>query len=369
LLSYRPVPLLLILRARHDCRTYALATQAVTNFTIMSTDPSAPPAISPAAAAAAGAVAPSGSAAASLEITPDDALTFSVRGTGSKCVMTLRNPDEEGHVAFKVKTTQPRRYLVRPNQGLIPPQKSEEVTILLVDKDRAALLRDFDQIGPPALEGCKDKFLVQCCHAPLKFVSDHASKIGREAGEALTAMWGASGAGGRTVSNKKLQVRHVAGEGGTAATPSVGVAADRVKVEIGSAPVASPENISAMSSDQILTEVTQLRKKYDELVAFSVNLTAERDILNNTLEQTKRDLNREQAARMSDERSGESSARRYISKGVKSGSNTSKKFGLLHLGIAAVLFFFVGRMMGPRSQECVLPVQTSTVEEIVTEEL
>ena len=44
-----------------------------------------------------------------------------------------------------------------------------------------------------------------------------------------------------------------------------------------------------------------LRKKYDELVAFSVNLTAERDILNNALEQAKRDLNREMAARMSAE--------------------------------------------------------------------
>ena len=40
-------------------------------------------------------------------------------------------------------------------------------------------------------------------------------------------------------------------------------------------------------------EISSLRRKYDELVTFSVNLTAERDILNNTLEQTKRELNRE----------------------------------------------------------------------------
>ena len=45
--------------------------------------------------------------------------------------------------------------------------------------------------------------------------------------------------------------------------------------------------------EQMFAEISTLSRKYDELVTFSVNLTAERDILNNTLEQTKRDLNRE----------------------------------------------------------------------------
>lgn len=59
-----------------------------------------------------------------------------------------------------------------------------------------------------------------------------------------------------------------------------------------------------MSPDQLQDEVSSLRRKYDELVAFSVNLTAERDILNNTLEQTKRDLNRESATRTALEKQG-----------------------------------------------------------------
>ena len=59
-----------------------------------------------------------------------------------------------------------------------------------------------------------------------------------------------------------------------------------------------------MNSDQLHEEVASLRRKYDELVAFSVNLTAERDILNNTLEQTKRDLNREMATRSALEKQG-----------------------------------------------------------------
>lgn len=49
-------------------------------------------------------------------------------------------------------------------------------------------------------------------------------------------------------------------------------------------------NVEGMNKEQLVTEITNLDRKYDELVAFSVNLTAERDMLNNALEQTKREL-------------------------------------------------------------------------------
>jgi hypothetical protein len=59
-----------------------------------------------------------------------------------------------------------------------------------------------------------------------------------------------------------------------------------------------------MTPPQLFAEISSLRKKYDELVSFSVNLTAERDILNNTLEQTKRELNKEAANRSALENRG-----------------------------------------------------------------
>ena len=65
------------------------------------------------------------------------------------------------HPSSQVKTTQPRRYLVRPNQGLIKHGQSEEVTIILVDKEKQILLNEFEQIGPGAIESSKDKFLIQ----------------------------------------------------------------------------------------------------------------------------------------------------------------------------------------------------------------
>merc|ERR1711933_214326 len=84
-------------------------------------------------------------------------------------------------------------------------------------------------------------------------------------------------------------------------------------------------SLDRMSKDQLFSEVTNLRKKYDELVAFSVNLTAERDILNNTLEQTKRELNRELAQRSALENKGAGGA--SDRKGLDSSSGKSGSSG------------------------------------------
>merc|ERR1711957_309736 len=93
-----------------------------------------------------------------------------------------------------------------------------------------------------------------------------------------------------------------------------------------------------MSPEQLLSEVTNLRRKYDELVSFSVNLTAERDILNNTLEQTKRELNREMGARASlENRTGDVAGGGSAVKSEKSSGLAPFTFLFISL-----LFFFIG---------------------------
>lgn len=62
----------------------------------------------------------------------------------------LKNPHSDP-VAFKVKTTAPKQYCVRPNSGRIEPGKDVEVQILL-----QAMKED-----PPPDAKCRDKFLVQ----------------------------------------------------------------------------------------------------------------------------------------------------------------------------------------------------------------
>ncbi|CUA69969.1 putative protein C17C9,12 [Schizosaccharomyces pombe 972h-] [Rhizoctonia solani] len=64
--------------------------------------------------------------------------------------LTVTNHNDQP-VAFKVKTTAPKLYCVRPNSGVIEPGDSVDVAVLL-----QAMRED-----PPLSTKCKDKFLVQ----------------------------------------------------------------------------------------------------------------------------------------------------------------------------------------------------------------
>ncbi|XP_068650811.1 vesicle-associated protein 2-1-like [Aristolochia californica] len=67
----------------------------------------------------------------------------------SYCDLKVVN-NSEHHVAFKVKTTSPRKYFVRPNTGIIQPWDSCAITVTLQAQ------REY----PPDMQ-CKDKFLLQ----------------------------------------------------------------------------------------------------------------------------------------------------------------------------------------------------------------
>ena len=54
-----------------------------------------------------------------LSLSPETLIFALSRGDEPTVSLTLRNTSKVDQFAFKVKTTQPKRYLVRPNQGLI----------------------------------------------------------------------------------------------------------------------------------------------------------------------------------------------------------------------------------------------------------
>lgn len=62
----------------------------------------------------------------------------------------MSNPNNQP-VAFKVKTTAPKQYCVRPNSGRIEPGEKIEVQVLLQPMKEE----------PPSSAKCRDKFLVQ----------------------------------------------------------------------------------------------------------------------------------------------------------------------------------------------------------------
>ena len=66
----------------------------------------------------------------------------------------LTNPTNRD-VCFKVKTTAPRRYCVRPNAARIPPNQTVKVEVVVQAMD-----------AYPPEDKCKDKFLVQMAWLP-----------------------------------------------------------------------------------------------------------------------------------------------------------------------------------------------------------
>ncbi|XP_009389057.2 vesicle-associated protein 1-3 [Musa acuminata AAA Group] len=84
-----------------------------------------------------------------LKIHPSELkLPFEVKKQSS-CCMQLTNKTDH-YVAFKVKTTSPKKYSVRPNMGVVLPKSTISITVTMQAHKEV----------PPDLQ-CKDKFLVQ----------------------------------------------------------------------------------------------------------------------------------------------------------------------------------------------------------------
>lgn len=69
--------------------------------------------------------------------------------------LSLHNPTGE-RIAFKVKTTNPKKYCVRPSSGFVDPQTTKDVQVIMQAQ------REY----PANMADCKDKFLVQWVSLP-----------------------------------------------------------------------------------------------------------------------------------------------------------------------------------------------------------
>ncbi|GFQ08397.1 vesicle-associated protein 2-2, partial [Phtheirospermum japonicum] len=78
----------------------------------------------------------------------------------SSCAVHLANATDQ-YVAFKVKTTSPKKYCVRPNVGIIKPKSTCDFTVTMQAQKSA----------PPEMQ-CKDKFLIQSTVVPFGTTED-----------------------------------------------------------------------------------------------------------------------------------------------------------------------------------------------------
>ncbi|XP_028759815.1 vesicle-associated protein 2-2 [Neltuma alba] len=89
-----------------------------------------------------------------LEIEPHELKFFFELKKQSSCLVQLANKSDQ-YVAFKVKTTSPKKYCVRPNIGIVKPNSRSDFTVTM----------QAQRLMPPGME-CKDKFLIQSTVVP-----------------------------------------------------------------------------------------------------------------------------------------------------------------------------------------------------------
>lgn len=116
-------------------------------------------------------------------------LTFPV-AIGKAAVQTLRATNSTSNAyTFKVKTTNPKRYSVRPNVGVVQPGQEVTVTVQL------PALKEV----PADMQKCKDKFQVLTLQLDPKVSEELQTKPEDAKRAELTAIWASDSAKDATV--------------------------------------------------------------------------------------------------------------------------------------------------------------------------
>lgn len=290
-----------------------------------------------------------------VAVTPSDTITFSlVRNTSPKTVLKVTNVSN-GKVAFKIKTTQPSWYYVRPNQQILDVDQSEEVTIVLVDVE---CNRYLDQLAVDQADKQleKHRFLVQSKSIDDSTFDKISALSHNNRTDEYNRIWD-SGKDDRK--NQKLKVEFIIPESSgttkderdSSAPLSVSEQMEVVRKRLPKSESSGttsilpiPENI-ASNPDLLFAELQNLRKKYDAVVEYTVHLTAERDFHFTQLEEMRRDLNKEKSRGKSSPNSSASVATRTS----KSNNNNGEKvtstagFSFFVLIFVGLIAFLLGR--------------------------
>lgn len=160
------------------------------------------------------------------------------------CVLDVRHPGTSSElIAFKIKTSNRRRYLVQPSKGLLHPGQSKTIIIRLHEDER----RSEKELNKP-----NDKFLVQSCEVPDDVVAK--SVFGGHSEESIDVLdqtWKNVTQNDRTIFQRRMRVHH------------------EFIDEYPQAYYSKLTPIEEMSPNQIIKELRKLRVKYSELLVIS----------------------------------------------------------------------------------------------------
>lgn len=278
------------------------------------------------------------SSAPIISVEPPSTLVFKLeRGVQSRAVLKVTNTSQQ-KVVFKVKTTQPTWYYVRPNQQVLDVGASEDVNILLVDTESNRFL---DQLAANVnntdkLE--KHRFLVQSKVIEEDVFQKIRMLPSAEKADELSKLWDGPKDEKKNIKLKvdfkfpeNLQPSPYLQPPTTANTENLDVMRNKIN------PKPSDHNVPAGSSPEVIfSELQNLRKKYDAVVEYTVHLTSERDSIVNQLEVVQRELNKEKSKKR-DGSSGtgknDKNEKRVVEKG----------FSLFVVILTAIICFILGK--------------------------
>lgn len=206
-----------------------------------------------------------------LTFAPDNTLLFVLSET-MQAQTTLRITNiSSGAVVFKVKTTTPERYLVKPNHGFVAEGLSAEVVIIVVEHKKNEILA---HVRHHDVEQHNDKFLVQSSIIDSSTAILLSTKPSTEVAEVITGYFSAKDK--REINSKKLLVKFTCPRTSEATSDTKGELCPDREITSLAMMAATPK---PGSHEAMFAELLALRKKYDDLVSFTVNLTAERDLI------------------------------------------------------------------------------------------
>ncbi len=210
--------------------------------------------------------------APALKLCPNDTITLMLsEKCQARAFLQIRN-DSDSAVVFKIKTTTPERYLVKPNHGVISKGEKVEVSIVIAKVRKRALLAEHKIHG--SLKS-NDKFLVQSRLLDETTKDKLVSVTPAEQANIIANLF--TLADKPSINARKLLVSLVCTDNEYST-----LACEKNYVQTPIKPMTSPPIPS--TPEAMFGEIVSLRNKYDDLVTFTLNLTAERDVLSRELQ-------------------------------------------------------------------------------------
>ncbi|OQR98055.1 hypothetical protein THRCLA_06795 [Thraustotheca clavata] len=99
--------------------------------------------------------------------------------------IVMTNPSNEDNLTFQITSSQPKRYHVRPNHGVLGPNGRVTVHVIMTEKYCEKVLK----LGPAQRTVLRDRLVVQCIGLRPDFCRKLTKKASKEVIDDLTTLW------------------------------------------------------------------------------------------------------------------------------------------------------------------------------------